>query len=231
MESVPCARTKHARVRSARVVPAIRFMRNLHPLSCCLRIQGSVALPCYGIVTIRGELVEQFRASRNSRKSFCFLALLRGAAPSRAAPLPPRGKGRADHCLAWPGLRQVIAERGEDHVVHGLGANTWPGHTGRGVKIIPGPAHLDEVGVLHAPLHAALRALVELMPEADGAFDDLVDVAGAGGTAGCAREAAPRRSAGRNSCFGAASTVVKQGRTVAERDGKAPTTREGVLPS
>src|SRR5258708_18942569 len=83
---------------------------------------------------------------------------------------PPPGEERS--AIARPGLRQVIAEGGEDHVVDGLRLDAPR----------PRPAALRDVGVLETPANSTLRALVHLMPEAQGAFLDKADVpcAGAG---------------------------------------------------
>src|SRR2546429_7603548 len=90
---------------------------------------------------------------------------------------PPPGEGRA--AIAWPGLRQVIAERGEHHVVYGVRAKTWTGHTGCEVEVVAGPGILRQIGGLHTPLHAALRSVVELVPEPERGFDDVGDGFGA----------------------------------------------------
>src|SRR5258706_12845206 len=84
-------------------------------------------------------------------------------------------QGRGGPPIAWPELRQVIAERGEPHVVDGLGLN--PSR--------PGPAALGYVRVLETPTDSTLGALVHLMPEAQGAFLDEADVARAGAGPGC----------------------------------------------
>jgi hypothetical protein len=68
------------------------------------------------------------------------------------------------------GLREVVAERSPDHVVDGLWRNA------SGTR----PSRLGYVGVLQAPLYAALGAVVELMPEAQGGFHYVADVSRAG---------------------------------------------------
>src|SRR5229473_3242434 len=78
------------------------------------------------------------------------------------------------NAIAWPGLRQVIAERGEHHVVDGLRCET--GGTA--------PATLCNVRVLESPADAPFRTLVNFVPEAHCAFGDEADVARAGATAG-----------------------------------------------
>src|SRR5260370_21038369 len=71
-----------------------------------------------------------------------------------------RPQGRGGPPIAWPELRQVIAERGEHHVVDGLGLNASR----------PGPAALGYVRGLETPTDSTLRALVPLMPEPHGTF-------------------------------------------------------------
>ncbi len=101
-----------------------------------------------------------------------------GRSKTKAAPferrfiLVPRG-GASRFTLV---LRNVIAERGEDHIVIGLGTD---GEAGDGYAAGAGPGILGEVGVLHAELDTALRASVEPIPEAQSAFLDDADVAGA----------------------------------------------------
>src|SRR5437773_10557788 len=79
-----------------------------------------------------------------------------------------RPQGRDEPHIAWPGLRQVVAERGPDHVVDGVRTNTGPCHASGGIEVVTGPAVLGDVGVSQPPLHAALRSVVDLMPEAKG---------------------------------------------------------------
>src|ERR1035437_9110985 len=69
-------------------------------------------------------------------------------------------------------LRQVIAERGKDHVLDGIGstADASPG--------IP-----DDIRVLRAELEAALFAVVRLVPKADGGLHQVAGVAVAMGQA------------------------------------------------
>jgi hypothetical protein len=83
------------------------------------------------------------------------------------------GEGRAALTLK---LWNVVAKRGEQHVVHGLGRNAH----GRGDAVVARPPGLGDVGVLDAPTHSALRPGINLVPEADGAFSDRLDVSGAG---------------------------------------------------
>src|SRR5258708_35716986 len=98
------------------------------------------------------------------------------AAPSKAPPSSCPKKGASSITL---GLWNVIAERGEDHVVVSLGAdaNWYRGRRSFG-NAIARPGVLGDVGVLHAELEAALRTLVELVPEAERAFLDEADVGG-----------------------------------------------------
>ena len=83
-------------------------------------------------------------------------------------------------------LRQVVAEGSEEHVVYGVGTNGR--RAGQAVTSRPtGPFH---VGPLQAPLDSALLALVNLVPEAQGAFHDVASIARAGAAgARCTRGA------------------------------------------
>src|SRR5438477_12391604 len=117
-----------------------------------------------------------------------------------------------------------MAERGEHHVVHGVRADAWASHTCSGVEVVPGPAIFRQIGILQAPLQATLRTLVELMPEAKGSFDDVVDVAGA--RAARARGGIGDRPA-RKSLRGAAR-VVEEGAAVADCERIARRIRNGV---
>src|SRR5258706_6211997 len=91
---------------------------------------------------------------------------------SAAFVLAPKRKERA---ASW----NVVAERGKNHIVDGLGADAHGrcGRRGFG-NAIARPGVLGDVGVLHSELKAALRTLVELVPEAERAFLDEADVAG-----------------------------------------------------
>ena len=92
-----------------------------------------------------------------------------------------------DEALGSPGLGEVVAEGSEHHVVDGLGTLAHTRNTGRGAGVVTGPADLLEVGVLNTPTQAALRALVDVVPETESALDDLVNVSGASATAGRSR--------------------------------------------
>src|SRR5882724_3669144 len=94
-----------------------------------------------------------------------------------APPLPSSpGEGRSR--LPFK-LWNVVAERGEQHVVHGLGRNA---HCRRDA-VVARPPGLGDVGVLDTPTHSALRPGIDLVPEADSAFGDSPNVAGAGSPA------------------------------------------------
>src|SRR5438445_6794110 len=119
-----------------------------------------------------------------------------------APPMPSSpGEGRAAFTLK---LWNVVAERGEQHVVHGLGRNA---HCRRDA-VVARPPGLGDVGVLDAPTHSALRSGIDLVPEADSAFGDSPDVAGAG-------SAAARQQLCGWRILGAASAVVGEWRSVA----------------
>src|SRR5260370_26007488 len=77
-------------------------------------------------------------------------------------------------------LRNVVAERGEDHVVDALWRDRGRRRSGWSASGSR-PSRLGYIGVLHSELEAALRTLVELVPETDSAFLDEADVAGAVG--------------------------------------------------
>src|SRR4029077_11178695 len=81
--------------------------------------------------------------------------------------LPPCRNG---YCL---GLRQVVAERGPDHIVDGMRGEAG----GRGNAVAAGPSVAGEVRVLQTPLESALFALVDFVPKAEGGFIDVPGVA------------------------------------------------------
>jgi hypothetical protein len=62
-----------------------------------------------------------------------------------------------------PGLGEVVAEGGEHHVVDALGGD---GSAAGRHTSSAGPGILGKIRVRHAELHATLRTLVELVPEA-----------------------------------------------------------------
>src|SRR5260370_11962547 len=76
-------------------------------------------------------------------------------------------------------LRNVVAERGEDHVVDALWRDRGRRRSGWSASGSR-PSRLGYIGVLHSELEAALGTLVELVPEAERAFLDQADIAGAG---------------------------------------------------
>src|SRR5271165_5856913 len=80
------------------------------------------------------------------------------------------------------GLREIVAEGREQHIVHGLGRDLR--HTRRKRSAVAGPGVLGEVRILHAELEAALRSLVEPIPEAESAFLNNADIASAIGATG-----------------------------------------------
>src|SRR5579864_8258650 len=97
-----------------------------------------------------------------------------------------------------PVLREVVAEGGPCHVVVGFGGD---GGAASWYTASAGPGVLGYVGILDAELNATLRALVKLVPEAESAFLDDADVAGAIGARG--RVEIVERNA-----FGGAAAVV-----------------------
>src|SRR5207302_5135229 len=115
-----------------------------------------------------------------------------------------------------------IAERGEHHVIHGVRADAWAGCDVARV-VVPGPTILRQIGVLDSPLNAAPGTVVELVPETEGSFDDVVDVAPA--TAGSGRKIWSNGS--RWHLVGAAA-VVEQWAAVANANRISRTIREDV---
>src|SRR6266851_6855438 len=61
--------------------------------------------------------------------------------------LPFSAPGERRSAIACSELRQVIAERGPDHVVDSVRTNAWTRDAGRRVEVISGPAVLGDVGV------------------------------------------------------------------------------------
>src|ERR1700688_3822633 len=100
-------------------------------------------------------------------------------------------------------LWQVIAERSPHHIVDGLRINR---ECSRHV-VVAGPRTLREVRILHAPLNAAFRSVIELMPETNGALNNVAGISCAGSTcAGCVLVGWVH--------FGAAAAVVSKRRTI-----------------
>src|SRR6266478_471540 len=112
-------------------------------------------------------------------------------------------------------LRNVIAQRGEDHVVDSLWRDRGP--TGCHASG-SGPSRLGYVGVLHAELKAAFRSLVELVPEAESAFLDKADVSGAIG-AGRRVEVVQRHAFGRAAAIVGCNVSVTANRVKREGGG------------
>src|ERR1700737_2274197 len=77
-----------------------------------------------------------------------------------------RPQGRDGLPIPWLGLRQVIAEGSEHHVVVGL----------RLEACSTGPTALGDIRILNAPAEATLGSLVELVPETRCPFLDDPDV-------------------------------------------------------
>ena len=75
-----------------------------------------------------------------------------------------------------PVLWQVVAERSPHHVVDRFRIN----RKCSGRVVVARPRALREVRVLNAPLNPAFRSVIEPMPEADGALDDVAGVSCAG---------------------------------------------------
>src|SRR4029078_11760125 len=73
---------------------------------------------------------------------------------------PPCAVGRTKARVRT--LRQVVAERSEEHVLYS--APPSPAGTG--------PDITDHIGILRPPLHRALRTFVEAVPESESALDN-----------------------------------------------------------
>jgi hypothetical protein len=78
----------------------------------------------------------------------------KGPAEKKAAPCENRCR---------PELRQVVAERGPEHSVHGMRSDA--GSAVDAVTVRPRVAR--EVGILQTPMEPALLALVDFVPEAE----------------------------------------------------------------
>src|SRR5579859_3366296 len=101
-------------------------------------------------------------------------------------------------------LRDVVAERRPDHVVHRLRRNC---RRARRQPAATGPSALSKIGVLKSPAEAAFRSLIQLMPEPKGSLHDDAGVPGTGTTPGW-RELIGRR------ILRAATRVIGEWRTV-----------------
>src|ERR1700680_3526572 len=78
-------------------------------------------------------------------------------------------------------LRQVVTNRGPNHVVDCFGRKTrQPGYA---IVVVTGPAIFRKVRVLNSPAEAALRSLVKLVPESKRALHNRASVTCAGATA------------------------------------------------
>src|SRR5215469_8954462 len=95
----------------------------------------------------------------------------KGSSVRRCPYAVPRGGTAA---IAWPGLRQVIAKGGKDHVVNGLGIDAW---SARRESTAARPTVANQVRILDAPAQTTLRTLIRLVPEPDGAFLNVAEVA------------------------------------------------------
>src|SRR5262249_20766897 len=152
--------------------PAIRFIR-VSPLSWLLS-RGFQCGPAR--VTAVLQLFQSWLNAGSYWKmgicgplrALCEHSETKKAAPVDAAFFPP-ARGRTVPRLL-PGLWEVVAERGEYHVVGGLRPLTYAeagcGQSSRcraGAGIVPRPGILRDVGILNAPLDTALRPIVDLV--------------------------------------------------------------------
>src|ERR1019366_4740124 len=81
---------------------------------------------------------------------------------------------------ALPRLRQVVAERGEPHVLDRLGRDGRASRQGRVRRqAVAYPRGPNQVRVLHSDLQTAFGTVVGLVPEASGAFDHALVLADA----------------------------------------------------
>src|SRR5260370_36789162 len=90
--------------------------------------------------------------------------------------LPFSAPGERRSAIACSELGQGIAERGPDHVVDSVRTNTGPCHASGGIDVVAGPAVPGGVGGGQTPLHSTLGSGVDLMPQAEGPLDDMLEV-------------------------------------------------------
>src|SRR5271165_183050 len=107
-------------------------------------------------------------------------------------------------------LRQVITERGEDHVVDSF---RGPAYSCRDAFTRPGLT--SDVGVLRTELEPAPRPAVEAVPEAGGTLDDSTCIGRAIGEAAGVETSAAVSSVWRR--LSVATGVVERGRAVSNR--------------
>src|SRR5271170_1844018 len=93
------------------------------------------------------------------------------AAFGRRRAIRKRGRRRAVSPALVFLLRQVVAERSEDHVLIRVRLTAGGDRDGSATHTAPGVA--VDVGVLHAVLEGSLRALVEAIPEPERAFEQV----------------------------------------------------------
>jgi hypothetical protein len=114
-----------------------------------------------------------------SRKRWLFGRARRFFVKSIACKVFEKASARGYHAEAIDSsgtrLRNVVADRGPDHVIHRLGGKAW----GSGRVVITRPAVLGKVRVLEAKPESAFRSLVELVPEPQRGLRDNASVASA----------------------------------------------------
>src|ERR1700688_3470716 len=71
-------------------------------------------------------------------------------------------------------LRQVVAERGHEHVINSVGIYKRSRR-----RALSSPSISDEVGILRAELYPSFRAVIGLNPESERAFDRALGLAAA----------------------------------------------------
>ena len=124
--------------------------------------RGAAARPC-GARQSSGIVVSMFILVQRLMSCSVYMKVNTAGPEKESRPKPGRRRFRGEGApQKVVHLRQVIAERREDHIVDSvrISANTRPSVAG-------------DVGVLGAEAEAAPRSGVELVPEPAGAFDEL----------------------------------------------------------
>ena len=138
---------------------------------------------------------------------------------AQGTPAPRHTGAGGFRCRLVVRLRQVVTEGSPEHVVYAFGRDAVGAVAGNRQA---GPALAQGVGVLHAQAHAAIVALVEVVPVAGGGF---LDVFGLGAAASAGVEAGGTPVVA-GSGIGEAGGVAEVVRAVADgRDGwRSPVT-------
>src|SRR5208282_276094 len=91
----------------------------------------------------------------------------------RKQSLAPRAKERIPGARVAHALRQIVAERGQEHVVDSVRRDF---DRGRGSTR---PCVSDQVGILRAELYSSLGTVVHTEPEPERALDSALSIAAA----------------------------------------------------